>query len=156
IYTKRIAKRGELLTHDSDQAVLTLLHTSELIESNFTPIKIDATLGELVETISCSSRNIFPVLDSKGHFQGYVSLEDIRRDMFKKDLYDRHHVYNYMKSAPEYVYIDEKMDTVMRKFEKTGAWNLPVVDKNRTYMGFVSKSKIFSAYRDQLRQVSHD
>ncbi|MCM1177728.1 MAG: chloride channel protein [Bacteroides sp.] len=156
IYTKRIAKRGELLTHDSDQAVLTLLHTSDLIESNFTPIKIDATLGDLVETISCSTRNIFPVLDSRGHFQGYVSLEDIRRDMFKKDLYDKAHVYNYMKSAPEYVYIDEKMDTVMRKFEKTGAWNLPVVDKDRTYMGFVSKSKIFSAYRDQLRQVSHD
>lgn len=156
IYTKRIAKRGELLTHDSDQAVLTLLRTSELIESNFTPVKIDDTLGTLVEAIAQSTRNIFPVVDSKGHFQGYVSLEDIRRDMFKKDLYDKTHVYNYMKSTPEYVYIDEKMDTVMRKFEKTGAWNLPVVDKDRTYLGFVSKSKIFSAYRDQLRQVSHD
>ncbi len=156
IYTKRIANKGELLTHDSDKAVLTLLKTTELIESDFTAVRIDATLGELVDVISQSSRNIFPVIDSRRHFQGYVSLEDIRREMFKKDLYDKLHVYNFMKSAPEYVYIDEKMDTVMAKFEKTGAWNLPVVQKDRTYLGFVSKSKIFSAYRDQLRQVSHD
>ncbi len=156
IYTKRIAKRGELLTHDSDQAVLTLLKTSELIESDFTSVKIDGTLGDLVDAISKSSRNVFPVVDSRGHFQGYVGLEDVRRDMFKKDIYDLRHIYNYMKSAPEYVYVDEKMDSVMRKFEKTGAWNLPVVDSDRTYLGFVSKSKIFSAYRNQLRQVSHD
>ena len=76
--------------------------------------------------------------------------------MFKKDTYETLNVYNFMKSAPAYVYVNEKMDSVMRKFEKTGAWNLPVVDSDRTYIGFVSKSKIFSAYRDQLKQVSHD
>ncbi len=155
IYTKRIAKKGELLTHDSDQAVLTLLKTSDLIESDFTPVRIDATLGELVEAVSVSSRNIFPVLDARKHFQGYVSLEDIRRDMFKEELYGKMFVYNYMKSSPAYVYADEKMDSVMRKFENTDAWNLPVVDHFRTYIGFVSKSKIFSAYRNQLREVSH-
>lgn len=156
IYTKRIAKKGELLTHDSDQAVLTLLKTDELIESDFNTVKIDATLGELVEVVAASKRNIFPVIDSRKHFQGYVSLEDIRREMFKTDQYDTLHVYNFMKSAPAYVYVDEKMDSVMMKFEKTGAWNLPVVERDRTYMGFVSKSKIFSAYREQLKQVSHD
>ena len=156
IYTKRIAKKGELLTHDSDQAVLTLLKTDELVESDFSTVKIDSSLGELVEVVAASRRNIFPVVDSKNHFQGFVSLEDIRRDMFKKDTYDTLHVYNFMKSAPAYVYVNEKMDSVMRKFEKTGAWNLPVVDSDRTYIGFVSKSKIFSAYRDQLKQVSHD
>ena len=76
--------------------------------------------------------------------------------MFKKDLYDTLYVYNFMMSTPAYVYLDEKMDSVMKKFEKTQAWNLPVVDKDRTYIGFVSKSKIFSAYREQLKQVSHD
>lgn len=156
IYTKRIAKRGELLTHDSDQAVLTLLKTSDLIEADFCTVRIDATLGELVEVVAESKRNIFPVIDSRKHFQGYVSLEDIRREMFKKELYDKAHVYNYMKSAPAYVYVDEKMDSVMHKFEQTDAWNLPVVDHDRTYIGFVSKSKIFSAYRNQLKQVSHD
>ncbi len=156
IYTKRIAKKGELLTHDSDQAVLTLLKTDELVESDFSTVKIDASLGELVEVVAASRRNFVAVVDSKNHFQGFVSLEDIRRDMFKKDTYDTLHVYNFMKSAPAYVYVNEKMDSVMRKFEKTGAWNLPVVDSDRTYIGFVSKSKIFSAYRDQLKQVSHD
>ncbi len=156
IYTKRIAKKGELLTHDSDQAVLTLLKTTDLIESDFSTVKIDATLGELVDVISESTRNIFPVVDSKAHFQGYVSLEDVRKDMFKKELYDKMHVYNYMKSSPAYVLADEKMESVMRKFEKTDAWNLPVVDDERTYLGFVSKSKIFSAYRERLKQVSHD
>ena len=156
IYTKRIAKKGELLTHDSDQAVLTLLKTGDLIETDFMTVKIDATLGELVDVVSRSTRNIFPVIDSRKHFQGFVSLEDIRRDMFKTDQYKTLHVYNFMRSAPAYVYIDEKMDSVMSKFEKTGAWNLPVIDQDRTYIGFVSKSKIFSAYREQLKQVSHD
>jgi len=156
IYTKRIAKKGELLTHDSDQAVLTLLKTGDLIEDDFMTVQIDSTMRDLVDKVSQSKRNIFPVVDSRQHFQGYVSLEDIRRDMFKYELYDDLHVYNFMRSAPAYVYIDEKMDSVMRKFEQTGAWNLPVVDKDRTYIGFVSKSKIFSAYREQLKQVSHD
>ena len=156
IYTKRIAKKGELLTHDSDQAVLTLLKTGDLIESDFKTVRIDATLGELVAVVAESKRNIFPVVDSRNHFQGFVSLEDIRREMFKTQQYETTHVYNYMKSAPAYVYIDEKMDSVMRKFEQTEAWNLPVVEADRTYVGFVSKSKIFSAYRDQLKQVSHE
>ena len=106
--------------------------------------------------VARSKRNIFPVVDSRNHFQGYVSLEDIRKDMFTTELYETQHVYNYMKSTPAYVYVDEKMDSVMKKFETTGAWNLPVVEADRTYVGFVSKSKIFSAYRDQLKQVSHD
>ncbi len=157
IYTKRIAQRGELLTHDSDQAVLTLLKVNDVIENDFSPIKIDDTLGKLVEVVSESSRNVFPVVDSKGRFQGYVSLEDIRKDMFRSGEYDTLHVFNFMRSAVEYVYDDESMDSVMRKFETTSAWNLPVVRRSdRAYIGFVSKSKIFSAYRDELRMFSQD
>ena len=156
IYTKRIAQTGELLTHDSDQAVLTLLKTEELVETDFTPIRIDDNLGDLVNAVSVSHRNIFPVLDSKKRFQGYVALSDIRSDMFRNDLYEKAKVYNYMRSAPEYVYPDEPMESVMRKFEKTGAWNLPVVDRDRQYVGFVSKSKIFNAYREELRDFSQD
>ena len=156
IYTKRIAQRGELLTHDSDQAVLTLLKVSDVIETDFSTVKIDDTLGRLVEVISESTRNIFPVLDSKDRFQGFVSLEDIRKDMFRTDEYETLHVFNFMRSAEEYVYEDEKMDSVMKKFEVTSAWNLPVVRRDRTYVGFVSKSKIFSVYRDELKVVSQD
>ena len=156
IYTKRIAKSGDLLTHDSDQAVLTLLKVTDLVERGFSPVQIDATLGELVQVISCSSRNIFPVIDSNRHFQGYVSLEDVRKDMFRPELYTKMHVFNFMKSSPAYVYEDEKMDSAINKFESTDAWNLPVVKKDRTYIGFVSKSKIFSAYRDELKELSQD
>ena len=156
IYTKRIAASGELLTHDSDQAVLTLLKTEGLLETDFLPVRIDATLGELVEAVARSERNIFPVLDSRDRFQGYVSLDDIRQDMFRTELYNKRHVYNYMKTAPEYIHPDESMDSVMRKFEKTGAWNLPVVGEDRSYCGFLSKSKIFSAYRQELQSFSQD
>ena len=156
IYTKRIAASGELLTHDSDQAVLTLMKTSSLLETDFVPVRIDATLGELVEAVAGSERNIFPVLDSHDKFQGYVSLADIRKDMFRTELYAGRHVYNYMRSAPEYLHPDEPMDSVMRKFEKTLAWNLPVVDGERHYLGFLSKSKIFNAYRDELKVFSQD
>ena len=156
IYTKRIAAIGELLTHDSDQAVLTLMHASDLIEEDFRTVRIDATLGELVNAVEQSERNIFPVLDSKGRFQGFVTLASIRKDMFSPELYPQKHVYNYMQTAPEYVYADEPMDSVMRKFEKTGAWNLPMVDEERKYLGFLSKSKIFNAYREELRGFSQD
>ncbi|MCQ2163016.1 MAG: chloride channel protein [Bacteroidales bacterium] len=156
IYTKRIAQRGELLTHDSDQAVLTLMKVSDVIENDFSTVEIDAPFAELVKVVSESNRNIFPVVDSRNRFQGYVSLADIRKYMFRPELQTSTFVYNYMKSADEYVYEDDKMDAVMKKFELTDAWNLPVVRQDRTYVGFVSKSKIFSAYRDELKLVSQD
>ena len=156
IYTKRIAASGELLTHDSDQAVLTLMKSDDLVETDFTVVRIDATLRELVDAVAASKRSIFPVVDSRSRLQGYVSLSDIRKDMFRTDLYDIRHVYNYMISAPEYIRPDEPMDSVMRKFEKTGAWNLPVVGENRRYLGFMSKSRIFSAYRNELKDFSQD
>ena len=156
IYTKRIAASGELLTHDSDQAVLTLMHTDNLVEKDFLSVHIDDSLGRLVDAVSRSERSLFPVLDARGRYQGYVSLADIRKDMFCTELYEKNHVYNYMRSAPDYAYPGESMDSVMHKFEKTGAWNLPVVDENRIYLGYLSKSKIFSAYRDELKDFSQE
>lgn len=155
IYTKRIAKQGDLLTHDSDQAVLTLLKTDELIENDFSTIGLNQTLGDLVKVIAHSHRNIFPVVDVDGQMQGIVYLDDVREVMFERDKYDTK-IYSLMKQVPEFVYCKEKMESVMTKFEFTGAWNLPVVDEKGIYLGFVSKSKIFSAYREQLQQVSHD
>ncbi len=156
IYSKRIAQQGELLTHDSDKAVLTLLHTSDFIETDFKPICIDGTLGDLVKIISTSNRNIIPVIDREGIFQGIVLVDDVRKYMFKDELYGRIHIYNLVKDAPGILSEDEHMESVMDKFESSGAWNLPVVDAAGRYVGFVSKSKIFSAYRDQLHQVSHE
>ena len=121
IYSKRIANTGELLTHDNDQAVLTLLKVSDVIETDFQTVSIDATLGELVKVIASSKRNIFPVIDSHGRFQGYVSREEVRGVMFDTTLYESRHVFNFMKTAPDYVFENEGMDSVMKKFEVTGA-----------------------------------
>lgn len=156
IYTKRIAAQGELLTHDSDQAVLTLLKTEDLVENDFTPVPYDGTLGDMVEAISRSRRNLFPVLDAEGRFQGVVTLDDVREMMFDRSRYDSVRIYTIMKSAPAFVYQDERMESVMDKFESTQAWNLPVLDDENKYLGFVSKSKIFSSYRDQLKAVSNE
>ncbi|HPK30268.1 MAG TPA: chloride channel protein, partial [Bacteroidales bacterium] len=156
IYTKRIAQQGDLLTHDSDKAVLILLKTSDLIETDFSTISIDGNLGDLVKVIATSCRNIFPVVDDSNQFQGIVFLDDVRTTMFDRSLYESIKIKDIMKNAPAHVCDDEKMESVMNKFEVTQAWNLPVVDKNNKYLGFVSKSKIFSSYREQLQQVSHD
>lgn len=156
IYTKRIAKSGELLTHDSDQAVLTLLKTSDLIESDFVPLHLEDNLGQIVKAVAKSRRNIFPVVDSHSKFQGILFLDDVREMMFDREKYETVFVYNLMKEAPSKVNDEERMDSVMKKFETTGAWNLPVVDMFGTYLGFVSKSKIFSSYRERLQEVSHD
>src|SRR3989339_2088178 len=156
IYTKRIANQGELLTHDNDKTVLTLLKTSDLIETDFQPVSPSSNLANLVNVIANSKRNIFPVVDSSGVLQGIILLDDIREIMFTRELYEKTEVVKLMKDPPNIVSKNEKMDSVMRKFESCGAWNLPVTNKQGKYIGFVSKSKIFSAYRDQLQQVSHD
>lgn len=155
IYTKRIANTGELLTHDSDKAVLTLLKTSELIEEDFKTVTPQNNLADVVMVISTTKRNLIPVVDNNGFLQGIILLNDIREIMFKKEMYGIS-VQRLMKEVPDTVYIDDKMDCVMRKFETSGAWNLPVITREGVYKGFVSKSKIFSAYRDQLQQVSHE
>lgn len=156
IYTKRIANQGDLLTHDSDKAVLTLLKTSQMVERDFIPINVSGNLADLVAAIRQSNRSIFPVVDSKNKFQGVIYLNDIRSIMFDRSLYDSTKIESLMKNAPTVVLMDEKMDSVMNKFEVSEAWNLPVIDINGEYQGFVSRSKIFSYYREQLQQVSHD
>jgi CIC family chloride channel protein len=156
IYTKRLAQAGKLLTHDSDQAVLTLMKTSEVIESDFLFVNTHDSLEHLVDVVEKSKRNIFPVLDKENRLQGIVTLDDIRSIMFRKELYESVFVYELMHRPLDHVFIDERMDSVMKKFERSGAWNLPVLDQEYRYLGFVSKSRIFSAYREQLSQVTHE
>ncbi|MBR6458038.1 MAG: chloride channel protein [Bacteroidales bacterium] len=154
IYTKRIAQSGELLTHDSDQAVLTLLKTSDLVRDKYPRIELDATLGEIMETVSNSTAAIFPVVSKDGIFQGVVDMDDIRKHMFDSAKYDSLRVYNLMKQPPAYVERDEKMSSVLEKFEKTEAWRLPVIDEQKHYLGFISKSRILMAYREELKRIS--
>jgi CIC family chloride channel protein len=155
IYTKRLAKAGDLLTHDNDQAVLVLLRTADLVETDFKAILADDTLATLVKAVSTSKRNIFPVVESDGRLLGIVLLDQIREIMFDRDRYETTFVKDLMQPPADVIIIDEKMEQVMEKFEISGAWNLPVINKQQCYIGFISKSKIFSAYRAQLAHLSH-
>lgn len=156
IYSKRLAKTGELITHNSDRAVLTLMHTSDVVENDFTAVDIDANLGDLVKAVAKSKRNIFPIIDNDGFYKGDITLDTIREIMFEQDKYDTVTVRELMSQAPAVVNVEDRMEAVMNDFDKTGAWNLPVVDKDNRYVGYVSKSKIFSAYRCRLKDVSCD
>lgn len=155
IYTKRLAARGELITHHKDKAVLTLMKMGPVIETDLKTIHPEASLGELVKIVSKSRRNIFPVVDEDNYLLGIVLLDNIREIIFKPAQYDKVKVMDIMHIPPETVSADENMESVMRKFEDSDAWNLPVVD-NMKYVGFISKSKIFSAYRKILLQFSSE
>ena len=155
IYTMRLAKRGELLTHHKDKAVLTLLKMDSVIEKELAVVHPEMSLREMVHVISQSDRNLFPVTDDEGNLLGIVLLNDIRNIMFRPSLYDRMFVRKFMCMPPAKLEISENMEQVMRTFDKTNAWNLPVVDHGK-YIGFVSKSKIFNSYRRVLRHYSDD
>lgn len=155
IYALRLAQRGELLTHHKDKAVLTLLKIRNVIETDLTPVSPEMNLKEMVKVISQSNRNIFPVLDEQRRLLGVVLLDDIRNIMFRPDLYKKMYVSKVMAMPPARIDIGESMESVMKKFDDTGAWNLPVVDGEK-YLGFVSKSKIFNSYRRVLRHYSED
>lgn len=155
IYTMRLAKRGELLTHHKDKAVLTLLKMDSVIEKDFLQVHPDMSLREMVQVISKSDRNLFPVTDDKGTLLGIVLLNDIRNIMFRPELYNRMYVRKFMCMPPAKIEVGESMENVMKVFDRTNAWNLPVVE-NGKYVGFVSKSKIFNSYRRVLRHYSDD
>ena len=154
IYSMRLAKRGELLTHHKDKAVLTLMNVENVVETDFARVSPEMDLGQMVQMISKTNRNLFPVVDGKGVLLGIVRLDDIRNIMFRQELYHRFKVETFMVSPPARVLINDSMDIVMRKFDDTKAWNLPVVDEGGRYMGFISKSKIFNNYRQVLVEFS--
>lgn len=150
VYTMQLAQRGELITHHKDQAVLTLMKLKDEIETDFKTVTQEMSLGELVKVIASSKRSLFPVIDEKGLFVGVVLLNDIREMMFQREIYDNTFVHELMTISSEQVSTDDSMEAVMDKFERSDAWNLPVVE-NGLYIGFVSKSKLFSAYRKLLQ-----
>lgn len=151
IYSMRLAKKGDLLTHHKDQAVLTLMNKKDLIETNFIALNINMTLGDMVhDVISRSSRNVFPIIDNDGKYMGIVLIDNIRSIMFRPELYRKFKVSDLMTTAPALLNTQMGMKQIMDIFDTTKAWNLPIVDENNMYLGFISKSVILDAYRDVL------
>ena len=156
IYAIRLARSGELITHHKDQAVLTILKVSDVIEKNFMRVSPDMDLGALTSVVAKTKRNIFPVINAANHLVGILYLDDIRHIMFRQELYHRYAVAELMQEVPMRLNIEEPMEAVMRKFEESGAWNLPVEDAAGEYIGFISKSAIFTAYRKTLLEFTSD
>ncbi|MDR1739046.1 MAG: chloride channel protein [Candidatus Symbiothrix sp.] len=152
LYSIRLAQKGELLTHDKDKAVLTLLNKEAVVETDLIAVDPEMDLGDVVKAITQSRRNIFPVVDNENILRGVVLLDNIRNIMFRPELYNRFRVKKFMVSPPAKININMPMDKIMQLFEDTKAWNLPVIDDDGHYLGFISKSKIFNAYRGVLQQ----
>lgn len=155
IYTKRLALRGDLITHHKDKAALKLMQTRNLIETDFEILSPDATLRDLVKAISRSHRNLFPVVDSEGMLKGMVKLSEVRTLIFETELHDKVRIKDLMYMPRHYVSPRDSMEEVAGKFETSGRYNLAVMDNGR-YVGFLSRAKVFSEYRDNIRQFSSD
>ena len=156
LYAMRLAQKGELLTHNKDRSVLTLLKMDSVLETDLTTVYPEMSLGALVKIISTSNRNIFPVVDHRGYFKGILLLDEVRNIMFQPRLYKRFTVRELMNSPEAIIHHSDSMEKVMEIFEDTGAWNLPVVDEHKKYLGMVSKSKIFNSYRHVLVHFSDE
>ena len=148
-YTGKLIKAGDLIPYDKDKQVLSLIKITKLIEKDLLTVAPGATLGDLVGLVRKSKRNIFPVVNEEGALLGIITLDDIREIMFNEEYQKSIIVETLMHQPPDTVRPQDKMQEVMNKFQKTGAWNLPVIDKGK-YLGFVSKSRIFNAYRTRL------
>ncbi|MEZ4898689.1 MAG: chloride channel protein [Saprospiraceae bacterium] len=155
IYTIQLATRGDVLTHHKDRSLLAMMAVRDYIETDFLPVDVNANLGELVKIIAESNRNIYPVIDKENTFYGIILLDQIRHSMFKPELYDSTKVRNLMFTPTKVVRINDDMETVATKFQHSGKYNLVVVDGDK-YVGFVSRSKIFSSYRELLQTISDE
>lgn len=153
IDSQKLAKRGEALIHDRDKKILSSINLSNLVETDFQSVREDAVLRELIKVIEKSKRNIFPVLTSDGQLVGTIQLDAIKDIIFNQELYDQVKIIELVQKAPDTLQLHESMESAMEKFDATGAWNLPVLSKDK-YLGFVSKSSIFNKYRNQLIERS--
>lgn len=154
IYSMRLAKKGDLLTHNKDASVMTLMSLDSIIEKDFNTVSPEMDLGQLVSVIAKSRRNMFPVVDAGGQLRGIVMLDDIRNIIFRPELYHRFNVERLMTSPLARLRVNQSMPSVVRKFDETNAWNLPVEDEDGKFLGFISKSRIYSTYRQVLVDLS--
>lgn len=154
VYTKQLAKRGDLLTHHADRNALTLMNIKDVIETNFKELKPNDSLRKLVDIISDSERNVFPVIDKERNLLGIITLDNVRKVMFHPEYYDNTLVQELM-FVPEVVLHDtDPMETIAEKIQKSGKFNVAVLDSKGKYMGFVSRANVFSTYRSLLREFS--
>lgn len=150
IYAMRLARKGELITHDKDKAILTIINLESQIEKDYKVVNPDMDLGQMVSVITNAHRNIFPVVNSHGQFLGVVTLDSVRKYIFRPELYHKYTVASFMKDPPALLNTHDTLKAATEKFDETKAWNLPVVDEEKKFIGFVSRSGLFNSYREVL------
>lgn len=156
VYTIQLAKRGEVMTHHADKNVLSLMNIDKLIETNFIPVDINANLGEIIKSVADSTRNVFPVIDKDNKLVGVLTLDRIRKIMFKPELYKNIYVRDLMYFPTITVKKSDTMETIAGKIQQSGKFNLVVLDNEGKYEGFISRANVFSTYRKMLQEFSAD
>lgn len=146
---QKLSDKLKLPVADRDKVLLSRLNLGDLVETNFLPVRPDATLRDLVQAISRSRRNTFPVVSEEGKLAGIVHLDDVRETIFRNELYDKVTVAELMTPPDATISPNDNLHEVLKKFDETNQWNLPMVDKGR-YLGFLSKSSILTRYRSEL------
>lgn len=156
IYTRKLAEKGELLTHNKDSNALSMMDPSKLIETNFVCVQAEENLGDLVKAIASSKRNVFPVVTSDNIYLGVVFLNDIRTLIFRPELYDQIKVSEIMFVPEFFVTLGENMDEIAQKFLQTKEYNMVVLDNEKHYVGYLSRANVFSHYRKKIKEMSND
>lgn len=154
VYHMQLARRKELMTHDKDANALHMIEVNKLIETDFEILSPDATLGDLTVAISRNHRNLFPVVDNNGILVGMLKMDDVRDMIFNHELYDTVKISELMYMPEFHIDPNDSMEIVTNKFETSGRYNLAVIEDGK-YIGFISRAKVFTKYRKQIRDVSH-
>lgn len=154
IYAMRLARQGKLITHHTDRAVLTLMSMDSIIEKDYISVAPDMPLGKLVNVISRSQSDFIPVLDVGGRLLGDIDITKIRHIVFRTELYNKFYVSQLMSHVPAVLYTNEPMEQVMKKFERSNAEYLPIVDINNKLTGFISRTRLYTMYRKMVADFS--
>lgn len=148
--TKKLAQDGQIFTHKKEKNILTSITIEDMLQDTYESISIDKKLKDLIEVIKRSEKNIFAVHDSRERFTGIIELNDIKQKLFLPDQFDKISIKSLMKKPAAILFLEQDMHTAMEKFDTTLSWYLPVLDINKKFLGFISKSKLFNKYREIL------
>ena len=155
VYHYQLARRKELMTHDKDKNVLQRMQVVKLIENDFEVLHPNSSLRDLTEAISRAHRDLFPIVDENGQLKGMLKMDDVRQLIFKQELYDKVHLSHIMYMPEHFISPTDSMEEVAEKFESSGRFNIAVIDDGK-YLGFISRARVFSSYRKNVRHLSHD
>jgi CIC family chloride channel protein len=152
--TKQMALKGEIFTHKKEQNILSTISLEEMLDEGYHHVSANSTVGDMIKILSESNKTVFPVHDDEGLFIGILGLNDIKKLVLRQDIQLDASIASLVKHPPEIIYYKDRMPDVMKKFDTTNSWHLPVLNGENKFIGFISKSKLFDRYRRSLSENS--